>query len=189
MQKSPNNISYIFFFECTQETRERIMNYAVAQKTCKRCIDTILNDDSMFCNFCGQRERHFSTATDFCEWAFSKEHKGYTSIAHNMKAYDGYYFLDHVLNRDKFINPEFIFRINKILSIHMKDLNIRVIDSLNFIPSPLSKFPDTFGIHELKEFIFHFYLTSQIIKLTLVTYLILIFIHPLECHPKIKRYF
>ena len=35
MQKSPNNISYnyIFFdYECTQETQEHIVNYAVAQK-------------------------------------------------------------------------------------------------------------------------------------------------------------
>ena len=80
---------------------------------------------------------------------FSKAHKGYTSIAHNMKAYDGYFLLDHVLNRDKLLNPEVIFKGSKILSNHLKDLNIRVIDSLNFIPSPLSKFPDTFGIHEL----------------------------------------
>ena len=71
------------------------------QKTCKNCIDIILNDDYMFCNFFGQRERHFITATDFCEWAFLKEHKGYTSIAHNMKAYmyDGYLLLDHVLRQ------------------------------------------------------------------------------------------
>ena len=29
------------------------------KKTCKRCIDIILNDDNMFCIFCGQKERHF----------------------------------------------------------------------------------------------------------------------------------
>ena len=57
----------------------------------------------------------------------------FKSIAHNMKGYDGYFLLEHLINNamcpDKIINNG-----SKIMYITVeKDLHIKVMDSLNFL--------------------------------------------------------
>ena len=48
----------------------------------------------------------------------------------------------------------------KILSLEIPD--VKFIDSLNFFPMPLSNFPKTFGIPELKKgFFLHFFNTQE----------------------------
>ena len=42
----------------------------------------------------------------------------------------------------------------KIMELSITDPDIRFIDSLNFIPMPLSKFPKTFGLTELAKVTF-----------------------------------
>ncbi|KAK3107046.1 hypothetical protein FSP39_005868 [Pinctada imbricata] len=152
LSTKPHAVSsnYIFFdFECNQESGTHHVNYVVAQKTCDKCINRVLNNDNMFCPSCGEREKHFQNDEEFCKWAFSKEHRNYTLVAHNCKAYDGYFLLKYLLERK--VKPEIIFRGGKILYMHVKVFNIRVIDSLNFIPSALSKLPSIFGLEELKK--------------------------------------
>ena len=48
-----------------------------------------------------------NTVNQFGNWLFSEQHKGVTVIAHNMKGYDGFFLLNHLLTRD--IVPEIIF--------------------------------------------------------------------------------
>ena len=87
------------------------------------------------------------TVKEFCEWLLTKEHQGCIVIAHNFQGYDGY-FIQNYLNKNA-IKYEVILRGAKILSMTIPMFNIRFIDSLNFIPMSLAKFPKTFGQTEL----------------------------------------
>ena len=61
---------YIFFdYEAEQDTGMHNPNLVVAQYF----------DGTTF---------HFRTNEDFCKWLISKQHRGYTAIAHNAKGYD-----------------------------------------------------------------------------------------------------
>ena len=83
----------------------------------------------------------------FCQWLFTPEHKGCIVVAHNFQGYDGY-FIKSILIENA-IHYEIIYRGAKSLSIKVPDGNIRFIDSINFIPMSLAKFPKTFGQDEL----------------------------------------
>lgn len=50
----------------------------------------------------------------------------------------------------RFIFPTLVVNGAKIMSMELSD-GIKFIDSLNFLPFPLSAFPKSFGIHELKK--------------------------------------
>ena len=89
-----------------------------------------------------------TTIKDFCEWLFTKEHRGCIVVAHNFQGYDGY-FIQNYLNENA-VMYEIILRGAKILSLTVPMFSsIRFIDSLNFIPMSLAKFPKTFGKSEL----------------------------------------
>ncbi|KFM64530.1 hypothetical protein X975_14604, partial [Stegodyphus mimosarum] len=47
--------------------------------------------------------------------------------------------------------PEVIPNGSMIMSVRHPSLNIRVIDSLNFLPMALAKLPGCFGLSELKK--------------------------------------
>ena len=87
------------------------------------------------------------TIKEFCEWLLTKEHQDCIVIAHNFQGYDGY-FIQNYLNKNA-IKYEVILRGAKILSMTIPMFNIKFIDSLNFIPMSLAKFPKTFGQTEL----------------------------------------
>ena len=87
------------------------------------------------------------TVKDFCEWLLTKEHQGCIVVAHNFQGYDGY-FIQNFLNKNA-IKYEVILRGAKILSMTIPMFNMKFIDSLNFIPMSLAKFPKTFGMTEL----------------------------------------
>ena len=88
-----------------------------------------------------------NTNVDFCKLLFTKEHKDCIVVAHNFQGYDGY-FIQNYLNENG-VKYEVILRGAKILSMTVPMFNIKFIDSLNFIPMGLSKFPKTFGMSEL----------------------------------------
>ena len=158
---------YIFFdFECTQEDLNEegsylhVPNYCVAHRICLNCI----HDDNIKqpCKECGQREHVFAgrnTQKDFCKWLLSRENKGVTAIAHNMKGYDGQFILDHMFNIG--MCPKVVMNGAKLMSIELKEkarnkekkdvTELKIIDSSNFIPAPLSSFPKTFGLTEMKK--------------------------------------
>ena len=87
------------------------------------------------------------TTKDFCEWLLSEEHRSCIVVAHNFQGYDGY-FIQEFLNKNA-IKYDVLLRGAKILSLTISMFNIKFIDSLNFIPMSLSKFPKTFGMTEL----------------------------------------
>ena len=87
------------------------------------------------------------TVKDFCKWLFTPQHKGCIVVAHNFQGYDGYFISDYLV--ENAIHYEIIYRGAKSLSLTVPDWNIKFIDSLNFIPMALAKFPKTFGQDEL----------------------------------------
>ena len=87
------------------------------------------------------------TVKDFCRWLFTPQHKGCIVVAHNFQGYDGYFIKDYLIQNA--IRYEIIYRGAKSLSLKVPDWGIRFIDSINFIPMALAKFPKTFGQDEL----------------------------------------
>ena len=87
------------------------------------------------------------TVKQFCQWLFTPEHKGCIVVAHNFQGYDGYFIKDFLIQNA--IDYEIIYRGAKSLSLKVPGWDIRFIDSINFIPMALAKFPKTFGQDEL----------------------------------------
>ena len=87
------------------------------------------------------------TTADFCKWLFTKDHQHCIVVAHNFQGYDGY-FIQKYLNENA-VMYEPLLRGAKIISLTVLMFNIKFIDSLNFIPMSLAKFPKTFGMSEL----------------------------------------
>ena len=87
------------------------------------------------------------TVKQFCKWLFTPQHKGCIVVAHNFQGYDGYFINDYLIQNA--IRYEIIYRGAKSLSLKVPDWDIRFIDSINFIPMALAKFPKTFGQDEL----------------------------------------
>ena len=86
--------------------------------------------------------------SEFCNWLFSKQHKGITAIAHNLKGYDGQFILNHIIKVGLKL-PKLIMNGNNIMKLELN--GIRLIDSLNFMNFALAKFPATFGLQEMKK--------------------------------------
>ena len=87
------------------------------------------------------------TVKNFCQWLFTNQHKGCIVVAHNFQGYDGYFITEYLI--ENAIHYEIIYRGAKSLSLKVPGWDIRFIDSLNFIPMSLAKFPKTFGQDEL----------------------------------------
>ena len=152
-------------------------NMVICSKVCEFCIEA---DDNFICENCcsrctkcdkfNQKENCYETTpckngtcgkkdivfqgettkTDFGGWLFSKKNKGFTALAHNMSGYDGYFILEYLI--DNSIRPDIIYNGSKIMYLHVtRGLNIKVIDSLNFLPMRLSQFPKAFGLKTLKK--------------------------------------
>jgi hypothetical protein len=103
---------------------------------------------------CGKRENIFrgsNTTEDFCKWLLTPQHKDVTAIAHNAKAFDAHFILGYCV--DNGIFPEIIFAGTKIMLMSINQgVNIRFIDSLNFLPMRLKNLPKALGLHgELKK--------------------------------------
>ncbi|GBM67581.1 hypothetical protein AVEN_73710-1 [Araneus ventricosus] len=98
----------------------------------------------------------YGALNEFCCFLFSPKHKWFTAIAHNMKGFDGQLVLRWLLERGQC--PKVISNGTKLMSILLRVGSIRIIDSCNFLPMPLSKMPKTFGLKELrKEFFPHLF--------------------------------
>ena len=120
---------YIFYdFETQQGTGTHVVNYVNAQ------------------DFNGT-EHSFGTIDEFCKFVFTDEHNGYTFIAHNAKSFDAQFILKYCV--DNVIKPFCIYNGTKIMYMHADKK--RFIDSINFVNAPLSTFPKTFGLKELKK--------------------------------------
>ena len=130
-EESSYNHLLFFDFEATQEHGIHHPNLCV-----------VYDEEREVALFQGE-----DTVKEFCQWLLTPQHKGCIVIAHNFQGYDGY-FIAKFLNENA-IHYEIIYRGAKILSMTIPMLNIKFIDSLNFIPMGLAKFPKTFAQPEL----------------------------------------
>ena len=130
-EESSYNHLLFFDFEATQEHGDHRPNLCV-----------VYDEEREVAFFQGE-----DTVKEFCQWLLTPEHKGCIVVAHNFQGYDSY-FIINFLNENA-IHYEIIYRGAKSLSITIPMFNIKFIDSLNFIPMSLAKFPKTFGQDEL----------------------------------------
>ena len=169
---------YIFYdFESMQEGEsDHIPNLVIAHSICSTCQNNTqvqpqskcsrcgsrcmqcdaLNRDGEFkhppCINCGHREMIFAgmnTVQNFCQWLIHPQHKNTLVIAHNAKAYDAYFIYTYLIRTA--IKPSIIFQGTKIMYCHIKTLNIKLLDSVNFLPMPLASLPNSFGLDEMKK--------------------------------------
>ena len=87
------------------------------------------------------------TVKEFCRWLLTPQHEGCIVVAHNFQGYDSYFIIKHL--NENAIPYKIIYRGAKCLSMTIPMFNIKFIDSLNFIPMGLAKFPKTFAQPEL----------------------------------------
>lgn len=129
---------YLFFdYEAMQETGIHIPNLVVVIDYVGN-IEVFLDNDS------------------FCKWLINKKHRNYTAIAHNAKGYDTQFILQYCVENT--LKPYTIYNGTKLNLLQIPGINLRIIDSMNFIQGPLSSFPKTFGLKELKKGYFpHFF--------------------------------
>ena len=97
------------------------------------------------CSIC--ELKHFWDVETFCTWLFQQ--KNALVLAHNASGFDSIFIQNFIQKNTNFIKSTTIVNGTKILLIETEDL--RIIDSLSFIPIPLCDFPKTFGITELKK--------------------------------------
>ena len=165
--------------ECTQVDGKHRPNFVVAHSICNECEDNPVTSEST-CKNCGSRciicdkfneqekelERYpcegcckrqvifkgSNTQQDFCKWLINKQHKDFTVIAHNARGYDSFFIYDYLIENSHTPHPV-IFSGSKIMcmSVPTGGLNIRFLDSLNFLPMPLAQLPKSFGLEELKK--------------------------------------
>lgn len=180
----------IFYdFECQQVEGVHKPNFLVAQTVCDMCESHTVDSESICyncghrcqicgvfnkkeqqferepCNGCAKRQLIFSgpnTANDFCEWLVHERNTNATAIAHNARSYDAYFIYDYLMKNSIVPEPT-IFSGSKIMYMKIgRGLNIRLLDSLNFLPMPLAKLPKSFGLEEKKKGFFpHFFNTPE----------------------------
>ncbi|XP_070556488.1 uncharacterized protein [Ptychodera flava] len=101
-----------------------------------------------------------NTKQEFCDWALSEENSPGTFIAHNLQGYDGQFILQYCHENN--VQPEVIINGTKIIRIFIPSLNIKFIDSYNFLPVALAQLPDMFELAELHKGYFpHFFNTAE----------------------------
>ena len=130
-EESSYNHLLFFDFEATQEQGIHCPNLCVVHDE-EREVALFQGED---------------TVKKFCEWLLTPEHEGCIVVAHNFQGYDGYFITKYLI--ENAIHYEIIYRGAKSLSMTIPMFNIKFIDSLNFIPMSLAKFPKTFGQDEL----------------------------------------
>ena len=148
-KEEPSYAQLLFFdFECTQEHGIHEVNLCV-----------VYDEEGEVATFRGK-----NTVAEFCQWLFTREHDKCIVIAHNFQGYDSYPILKQ-LNQQA-IPYDVIYNGAKCVTLTTKTkqkrtlfaIEITFIDSLNFIPMALARFPKTFGQDELcKGYFPHFF--------------------------------
>ena len=99
----------------------------------------------------------FETIDEFCQFIFKEENECFTFIAHNAKGFDAQFIRNWCIENS--MKPYCIYNGTKIMFMEVNGR--RFIDSLNFITAPLSSFPKTFGLTELKKGYFPHYFNKK----------------------------
>ena len=130
-EESSYNHLLFFDFECTQEHGIHQPNLCV-----------VYDEEKEVAIFQGQ-----DTVKEFCRWLLTPQHEKCIVMAHNFQGYDSYPII-------KFLNENAIkynvtYNGAKCVTLTIEMFKIKFIDSLNFIPMALAKFPKTFAQPEL----------------------------------------
>ena len=97
----------------------------------------------------------------FVNGLIDKSHRNVTAIAHNGRADDAYFIYNYLMSISICPEPA-IFSGSKIMYMYIQKLNLRLLESLNFLPMPLAKLPKSFDLKEMKRGFFpHFYKTKK----------------------------
>ena len=148
----PSYAQLLFFdFECNQERGIHEVNLCV-----------VYDEEGEVKVFRGK-----NTVKEFCTWLFTPEHDKCIVIAHNFQGYDSYPILKQ-LNQEA-ISYDVIYNGAKCVTLTTKTkqkrklftIEIKFIDSLNFIPMALARFPKTFGQDELCKGYFPHYFNKD----------------------------
>ena len=147
-KEEPSYAQLLFFdFECTQEHGIHEVNLCV-----------VYDEEGEAAVFRGK-----DAVKDFCSWLFTPQHQDCIVIAHNFQGYDSYpiikYLHEHAVCCEPIYNgAKCVTLKTKTKKSHQFKIRIKFIDSLNFIPMALAKFPKTFGQDELcKGYFPHFF--------------------------------
>ena len=151
VKEEPSYAELLFFdFECNQERGIHEVNLCV-----------VYDEEGEVVTFRGK-----NTVNDFCKWLFTPEHDKSIVIAHNFQGYDSYFIVKHL--DQEAIPYDVIYNGAKCMTLTTKRkgkkqfaVEIKFIDSLNFIPMPLAKFPKTFGLDELCKGYFPHYFNKD----------------------------
>ena len=146
-EESSYNQLLFFDFECTQEHGIHEVNLCV-----------VYDESGEAAVFQGK-----NTVKDFLNWLITPQHHECIVMAHNFQGYDSYPILKHlhanavackaIYNGAKCVTLE-----TNVKKTHHCKIKIKFIDSLNFIPMALAKFPKTFAQPELcKGYFPHFF--------------------------------
>ena len=133
-----------FDFECTQEHGIHEVNLCVVYDQ--------TGEVNVF--------RGKDTVKDFCNWLLTPQHQDCIVMAHNFQGYDSYPILKYL--NENAIEYKVIYNGAKCVTLTTGGekfaIKIKFIDSLNFIPMALAKFPKTFAQSELcKGYFPHFF--------------------------------
>ena len=90
----------------------------------------------------------FKKLDDFGHWLFGTQHKNYKVFAHNGGRYDLHFIRDYMTRCEVPVKGQ---TASGSKFISLTTTNLKFLDSYNIISIPLSKFPETFDIKELKK--------------------------------------
>jgi hypothetical protein len=123
--------------------------------------ETVEDVEEEYCIKCGKRKHLFwyDPVGDFLSYLCEPRPwcNKVIAIAHNAKAFDHHF----ILNRAVILNcqPELIR--NGLKNVCMKVEHLTFIDSVSFMPLPLRKLPDAFGLKATKSWYPHLFKTMQ----------------------------
>ena len=132
-QAEEPSYNHLLFFDL-EATQEHGIHHA------NLCV--VYDEEKEVAIFRGQ-----DTVKEFWQWLLTPEHEKCIVIAHNFQGYDSYLILKHL--DENAIAYEVLYSGAKCISITIEMFKIKFIDSLNFIPMGLAKFPKTFAQPEL----------------------------------------
>ena len=143
-EESSYNHLLFFDFECTQERAIHEVNLCV-----------VYDEEKEAAVFQGK-----NAVKDFCNWLLTPQHQDCIVMAHNFQGYDSYPILKFL--NENAIEYKVIYNGTKCVTLATENkknqFKIKFIDSLNFIPMALAKFPKTFAQPELcKGYFPHFF--------------------------------
>jgi hypothetical protein len=166
MMPPSNRVLYVFYdFETTQNKRYpekatvHAPNLVCVQQFCSRreSIAEVEQD----CEQCDRRQHSFreDPVGDFMSYLCEPRpwDDRIVVIAHKAKDFD----LQFILNRTILLKwrPELIMNGMTILSMKMEHLTF--LDSVSFIPCPLRKLPEAFGLSSSKSWYPHYFNTEE----------------------------